>query len=78
MRRVRDGEEHFAVHEAFYDDAGKVWAITAEPVAASGESRATALTALADMLQDCERDPVLEFDGVPEPGAVHPRDRAAP
>lgn len=76
VRRVEDGREYFAVHEAFYDDAGRVWSITEVPVAASGDSRAEALTSLTDMLRDCESAPVIEWDDVPEPGAVNPRDRA--
>lgn len=75
VRTVEGGEEHFAVHEAFYDDAGRVWAITAEPVAAAGDTRAEVLAALADMIEDCEQAPVLDHDGVPEPGAVNPGDR---
>jgi hypothetical protein len=78
VRRVVDGHEMFAVHEAFYDAAGKVWSITEGPVAPAGKTRDEAIADLTAMLADClgaqdgTPPPVLDFDQIPEPGAVAP------
>ena len=62
----------YAIHEAFTDDAGKVWAITEDPVDVSGDTPEEVVKALEDMLADAETHSVLDRDRVPEPGAVNP------
>lgn len=78
VRRVVEGKDTFAVHEAFYDAEGRVWSVTEEPIAPCGETRDEALADLATMLADALRASVLDFDTIPEPGAVHPLDVAPP
>lgn len=76
VRRVVEGVEVFAVHEAYYDAAGKVWSITEGPVEACAPTRDETLLCLATMLADCLEHPVLDFDQIPEPGAEPPADMA--
>lgn len=72
VRRRMKGETFYAVHEAYYDDAGKVWAITQDPSPARGDSRDEVLEALALMMKDILRAPTLDYNKVPEKGAKIP------
>ncbi len=61
--RVINRDDTFAIYEAYYDDAGNVISITAEPVAPLGES-------LAELRADLEHyrkaldEPVLRYEDV--------------
>ena len=61
--RVVERDDTFAIHEAYYDDAGNVTHITAEPVAPMGES-------LAELRADMEHyrraldEPVLRYEDI--------------
>ena len=80
VRRKRtdpDGKvfEGFAIHEAYYDDAGRVWAITengSEPYGETLEEMREDFDGMAAALDA----PALDYDAVPEPGAENPRDKA--
>ena len=72
VRRTHpDGTRTYAVHEAHYDEAGGVWAITAEPVEVFGETWQEARRCLAAM-EHAFRAPVLPWESVPEEGAEAP------
>ena len=60
-----DPEVLFAIHEVYYDDNGKPENITAEPIAAAGETVEEVMTDLHRMLRACEK-PVLEYDDFPK------------
>lgn len=69
------GKEFFyAIHEAYYDDAGKVWSITQDPIPGRGDSKCEVLGDLVRMLSDARKSPVLDYDKVPEKGAKCPCD----
>lgn len=53
----RDG--HFAVHEAYYDEAGEVRAWTRSPVTVSGDAIADIEWMLERMLADVRRHPPI-------------------
>lgn len=72
VRRADETNRYsFAIHEAYYDDHGKVHSISQEPVEIHGESiddaRHDALMQAAAFTR-----PVLDYDKIPEPGAQHP------
>jgi len=72
-REHENGEATFGVYEAYYDAEGRVWAVTAEPVEAQGET----LQELKDELWEQLKaliEPILNYDDIPEPGAVNPAD----
>lgn len=72
VRRTRqDGTRTYAIHEAYYDDAGRVWGITEEPVEVFGESWQEARRDLGAMAH-AFRGPVLPWESVPEEGAEAP------
>jgi hypothetical protein len=74
VRRRMKGETFYDIHEAYYDDAGKVWSITKEPTTAHGDTRDEVLECLARMMKDILRAPVLDYNKVPEKGAKSPGD----
>jgi hypothetical protein len=70
-REGMTGEIFYGIHEVFFDDAGRAWGCTVEPVAAVGydlEDLADELELLAAAL----KQPVLEYDAIPEEGAESP------
>lgn len=71
-RKQSDGSFFYAIHEAYYDDNDKVWSITQDPIAARGDSKCEVIGDLVRMLSDARRSPVLDYDKVPESGAVDP------
>ena len=75
VRRRQRGETFYAIHEAYYDDNKKVWAITTDPSPARGSTRDEVLEALAKMMNDIFRAPVLEYNKIPERGAKNPGDK---
>lgn len=72
VRRRMKGETFYDVHEAYYDDKQKVWAITQNPTTARGDTRDEVLQCLARMMNDILRAPVLDYNKVPEKGAKGP------
>ena len=70
-RAHRDGSRTYAIHEVYYDGAGRFWAITREPAEVFG---ATYQEARADLraMRDAFRAPVLPWESVPEDGAEAP------
>jgi hypothetical protein len=68
-------EPLFGVHEAYYDDAGRCYAITAEPVTVIGDSESGIRETLLMMKVGALRRPVLDYDNVPEPGAINPAEK---
>lgn len=62
----------YAIHEAYADAKGRVWAITQEPVHVSGESVKDVRWALEHMLKDLDRYPVLNEEDIPEKDAEAP------
>lgn len=75
VRQRKKGETFYAVHEAYYDDAGKVWAVTQDPSPACGDNRDEVLSALSMMMRDILRAPVLDYNKVPEKGAKAPGEK---
>lgn len=66
-----EGGLYFAIHEAYYDDEGRVWGVTKEPAAVDGESVEGLIETRIRMLE-AQKRPVLAMADVPEPGAVNP------
>jgi len=60
-RRYETGEEYFAIHEVYYDDAGNHNAVTALPVAIFGDS-IDDLAITIDHIRECLNKPVLDYD----------------
>jgi hypothetical protein len=71
-RKLPGGSFFYAIHEAYYDDAGKVWSITQDPIPGRGDSKCEVIGDLVRMLSDARKSPVLDYDNVPEAGAVDP------
>ena len=76
LRQYENGESEIAIHEAYYDSEGRVWAITTEPaqvcaILGESESEDPLRDVLIMMLKALDK-PVLDFDGIPEPGAINP------
>lgn len=68
LRHVQNGEEHFQIHEVYYDATGKIRACTQNEIAAFGETKEELMESLRMMLRDCERS-VVDYDKIPEKGA---------
>jgi len=71
VRKTVGGKAIYAVHEAYYDESGRVWAATEESVAAQGGSVKELEGELRQQLEALDK-PVLDYDSIPEPGAVGP------
>ena len=71
VRSVFGEEETFAIHEAYYDDKGRVWAISKEPDGVQAETY-DALGKVLLLMQGAFVQPVLDYDAIPEPGAISP------
>lgn len=65
--------ELIEMHEAYYDSNGKVWAVTSAGIPVHGETKEIALECL-EMMRKAFEKPILEFEGIPEEGAVAPGD----
>jgi hypothetical protein len=64
-------EDRYAIHEAYYDENGKVWGITEEPVEPHGETM-DELKKDIDWMTQCLEHPILDYDQIPEEGAISP------
>lgn len=70
-RKDEEGREMLGIHEAFYDDQGKVWGITTEPVSVDGSEMEDLQETMRWMYEALDK-PVLNFDDIPEEGAKDP------
>lgn len=60
-----NGELFYAIHEAYMNDRGEIWAITTDPVYPSGESPEE-LRADAENYLKALDAPVVKYDDIPE------------
>lgn len=69
-----------AIHEAFYDDEGRVWGVTADPkapmVVESDDENIETLRQTLEWMLAALHHPVLDMDSIPEDGARGPMDDA--
>lgn len=72
---IPEERELYAVHEAYYGHARRVWGITKDAIPARGTSPEEVVKTLEMMLKDIQKAPVLDYDSVPEPGAENPADK---
>ena len=75
-RTYPSGEVMLGIHEAFCDDAGRVWGITQDPISPrveenDDENIESLKEVLGWMLKACDA-PILDYDSIPEEGAVSP------
>ena len=61
-------EDVYAIHEVYYDDAGKMVAVTTEPVPAYSENMKGMGWVLERFAEAYKKD-VVEWDSIPEKGA---------
>jgi len=73
VRKTVEGKAIYAVHEAYYDGSGRIWAVTEESAAAQGGSVKELEDELRQQLGALDK-PILDYDDIPEPGAVNPAD----
>lgn len=67
-RKFKDGGEEYAIHEVFYDDKGKMQAVTEESVGPGGESLAELVESMGELALALIQ-PVVDFQDIPEEGA---------
>ena len=78
-RCEQTGDEFYAIHEVFFDEEDRAWGCTVEPVLPMGKSLHD-LTGEAVMfisaILEANQDPggIVDFDLIPEEGAVNPAD----
>lgn len=73
-RQGTDLEEHsYSIHEAYYDENGKVTTITVEPVPCWADSM-DGLNWTYEKFKIALEKPVLEWDQIPESGATSFKD----
>jgi len=61
----------YGIHEAFYDDKGRVWGVTERPVEVDGDSLEDLKVGLKWMSSALKK-PILDYDKIPEKGAEGP------
>lgn len=62
----------YAIHEAYADAKGRIWAITQEPVHVSSDTADGIRWVLEHMLKDLDKHPVLNEEDIPEKDAEAP------
>ena len=67
-------EDLYGIHEAYYDENGKVFAITEESTGPSGNTLEELKQSLEWMEKSLEH-PILDYDKIPEEGAINPLDQ---
>lgn len=72
VRHRVKGETFYEIHEAYIDKNGKVHSITKNGVAPYGDTRDEVLKVLARMMNDILRAPTLDYNKIPEKGAINP------
>ena len=70
-RMFEGGESCFGIHEVYYDENNKVWAISSEPDEVSGDTLDD-LKQTLEWMQASLNAPVLDYDKIPEEGAICP------
>ena len=68
-------EDQYGIHEVYYDENGKVFAVTEEAIGPSGETMEELKESL-EWITGALECPVLDYDNIPEDGATHPLDKA--
>ncbi len=66
-----DGSAWYGIHEVFYDDRGRAFAETAEPVGALGATPGEVRRAY-ERMAEAFLQPTLDADSIPEKGAETP------
>lgn len=69
-------ETRYYIAEAYYDENGKVFAITDDPVDPGFGESIEELKQSLEWMQKCLEHPVLDYDKIPEEGAIDPFDAA--
>lgn len=72
VRHRERGQTFYEIHEAYYDKNNKVHSITKRATIPYGDTRDEVLQALAKMMSDVLRAPALDYDKIPEKGAINP------
>lgn len=67
----REDDHMYGVHEAYYDENGKVFMITDNPTAPSGDNMEDLKENLEHMVKALEH-PILDYDNIPEDDAIDP------
>lgn len=72
-KKHSDGTTFLSIHEVYFDDQNRAWAVTRDPDAAQveeseGETPDNLKKILGWMLEACNK-PVIDYDSIPEPGA---------
>ena len=82
-RCEQTGDEFYAIHEVFFDEEGRAWGCTVETVEPFGKSLHDLtgefimfISAILEANQ--EPDLIVDFDLIPEEGAVNPADGVDP
>lgn len=79
VRRLEPHGKTYGIHEVFYDDAGKAFACTENPGRIGGfESEWDVIVTLRQMLKNALHLPALDYDKIPEDGAVNPGAKETP
>ena len=64
VKHAEAGSRHvwYGVHEVFYNDAGKPWTMTEDPIQVVGDSQKDVIACLNLIKRDLARLPVLDAD----------------
>jgi len=62
IKHKTSNQNHFALHEVFYDDDGNIISWTEQPIDIIGESKADIKRALKQMLLDIETEVITESE----------------
>jgi len=68
-------EDQYGIHEAYCDENGKVFGITKEPVSPTGET-VDELKQSLEWMKNALDAPILDYDNIPEDGAIDPLEAA--
>jgi len=71
VRKTVEGKAIYAVHEAYYDGSGRVWTMSVKPICPKGSGVQELESELREQLKALAK-PVLDYDSIPEPGAINP------
>ena len=62
-KKIPGQEDQYAIHDAFCNEKGEIWAVTDEPKRVMGESPEVVKETLQRMLKDAEKHGVFNFEG---------------
>lgn len=71
VRRDVGEDAILGIHEAYYDDQGRVSMISKEPDGVSAET-VEGLREVLSWMREALEKPALDYDKIPEPGAAGP------